>query len=71
MEYLKYDYEDDEYYPDTFNSEKDVIDDANRFYHEHFTMDDDYNEDFEVKSFHKAVDFWEANGYFIYKRIKC
>lgn len=42
-----------------------VIDDANRYYHEHFTMDDDYNEDFEVKSFKRALDFWRANGYAI------
>lgn len=71
MKYLKYDFEDDENYPDTFSSEQEVIEDANRYYHEHFIMDEDYNENFEIVSFKQSIDFWEANGYFIYKKLDC
>lgn len=47
----------------TYIGQKAVIDDATRFYHEHFTMDDDYDENWEVNSFEQAIEFWECNGY--------
>ena len=62
--YIRIDVEDEtaEYIED-YKTAKDVIDDATRYYHEHFTQDEDYDEDFEVKTFEQAKDFWSANGY--------
>lgn len=48
---------------DEYVTKEDVVLDATRYYHEHFTMDDDYNKDFEVKTYEQAISFWEANGY--------
>lgn len=52
-------------YIEEYKTISEVIEDATRYYHEHFTMDDDYNEDFEVKTYKQAIEFWEANGYAI------
>lgn len=48
---------------DEYETLQDVIEDATRYYHEHFTMDEDYDEDFEVKTAKHAFEFWKANGY--------
>lgn len=50
-------------YVEEYLTKLQVIDDATRYYHEHFTMDDDYDKDFEVKTYEQAINFWEANGY--------
>ena len=47
----------------TYIGQKAVIDDATRFYHEHFNQEDDYDENWEVKTFEQALEFWECNGY--------
>ena len=53
---------------DEYETKEDVINDATRYYHEYFYQDEDYDEDFEVKTYEQALDFWESNGYEI--RIK-
>ena len=55
---------------DTYVNEQDVINDATRFYHEHFSIDNDYDENFEVTTFEQAEDFWLANGYDIRKNFQ-
>lgn len=50
---------------ETYQTKEDLIADATRFYHEHFNLDEDYNENFEVKTYEQALDFWQANGYSI------
>ena len=47
----------------TYIGQKAVIDDATRFYHEHFNQEDDYDENLEIKTFEQALEFWECNGY--------
>ncbi len=42
--------------------QKAVINVATRFYHEHFNQEDDYDENWEVKTFQQALEFWECNG---------
>ena len=67
--YERYDNE-NEHLSLTETYEHEVIEDATRFYHEHFTMDDDYDEKFEVTTFEQAKDFWQANGYDIRKNFQ-
>ena len=50
-------------YMEEYLTKLQVINDATRYYHEHFTIDDDYDKDFEVKTYEQAISFWEANGY--------
>ena len=50
---------------DFYDSEEKVIEDATRFYHEHFADDGDYDENFEVKTFDHAIEFWDCNDYMI------
>ncbi|MBR1775959.1 hypothetical protein IJ750_02655 [bacterium] len=66
--YERIDYEDNNERIEEYDNKDDVTKDATRFYHEHFYQDEDYDEDFEVKTFEQALDFWDANGYEI--RIK-
>ena len=54
---------------DTYKNKREVIEDADRYYHEHFWGDDDYNPNFSVTNFNKALEFWEANGYSISRKI--
>ena len=62
--YGRYDYINSETEPDiTYLNKTAVILDATRFYHEHFKQDDDYDENFEIKSFKEAVEFWDCNGF--------
>ena len=46
-------------------TKEEVIEDAQRYYHEYFFKDNDYNVNFEIKTFAQAVEFWKANGYII------
>ena len=50
-----------------YDNEEYVVKDATRFYHEHFTMEENYDENFEVKTFEQAKELFEANGYAIRK----
>ncbi|MBR1620253.1 hypothetical protein IJ674_10235 [bacterium] len=62
--YGRYDYINNETETDiTYLNKTAVILDATRFYHEHFKQDDDYDENFKIKSFKQAVEFWDCNGY--------
>lgn len=63
--YLRIDAEDETGIPDKYETQQETINDATRFYHDHFNMGDDYDENFEVKDFAGALSFWEANGYMI------
>jgi len=54
---------------DEYLTKEEVILDAIRFYHEHFNKDEDYNKDFEVKTYEQAISFWDANGYQIVVEI--
>ena len=59
--YGRFDYINNETETDiTYLNKTAVILDATRFYHEHFKQDDDYDEKFEIKSFKKAVEFWDC-----------
>lgn len=42
---------------------KEVIEEAEEYYHEHFECDDDYDENFKINSAEELNEFWEANGY--------
>ena len=42
---------------------KEVIEEAEEYYHEHFECEDDYDENFKINSAEKLDEFWEANGY--------
>ena len=44
-----------------YDNEEYVIKDATRFYHEHFTMEENYDETYEVKTFEQAKELFEAN----------
>ena len=71
MEYIRLNEEDEpEMIVDTYKSQREVIDDADRYYHEHFAGDDDYDPNFEVKTFSQSLEFWEANGYSISRKEK-
>lgn len=65
---------------DTYKTEQEVIDDAMRYYQEHWDeydgdlnslpedeRSDYYDENFTIESFDAAVDFWQANDYMILK----
>lgn len=62
--YIKINYEDiiDESREEYFSKEE-VIKDANRYFHEYFFKDGDYDVNFKIKNFEEALVFWEANGY--------
>ncbi len=68
--YIRIDYE-DETAPvcETYETKKEVMEDAERFYFEQFDMEEDFNPDFKVKTFKQAVEFWDCNGYSIYKSV--
>ena len=51
-----------------YKNKEEVIADATKFYHEHFQQEDDYDKDFEVKTFEQAKEFWECNGYEVKER---
>ena len=42
---------------------KEVIEEAEEYYHEHFECEDDYDENFKINSAEELDEFWEANGY--------
>ena len=68
--YIRIDFEDDTApVCETYETKKEVMEDAERFYFEQFDMEEDFNPDFKVKSFKKAVEFWDCNGYSIYKSV--
>ena len=69
--FYRIDIEDDNSYADTYETEQEVMDDAERFYGESFFDESDYDESFTVTSLKQAVDFWEANGYAIAKKLNC
>lgn len=63
-EYIRIDYEDDSApIVERYQGIAEMVEDATRFYHEHFTMDEDYDENFEVLCYSQALEFWECNGY--------
>lgn len=69
MEYIRINEEDEpETIVDTYNNKREVIEDAERYYHEHFWGDDDYNPTFSLRNFNKSLEFWEANGYSISRK---
>ncbi len=53
----------------SYTSIDELIIDANRFYHEQFNGEEDYNEFFKIKSYKDAIEFWACNGYEIYKSV--
>lgn len=52
---------------DRYDNEESVITDATRFYHEHFDMDEDYDKNFEIKTFEEAKALFEGHEYEIRK----
>lgn len=65
--FKRIDYCDNDKVIDKYCNEEEVIKDATRFYHEHFTMEEDYDEKFEIKTFEQAKELFEGNGYLIEK----
>lgn len=71
MEYIRLNEEDEpELIVDTYKTRLEVSQDADRYYHEHFYGDEDYNPNFGVRNFSHALEFWEANGYSISEKRK-
>lgn len=64
MVYKRYDFINSETEStETYKNKQAVIDDATRFYHEHFNQEDDYDETWAAKTYQEALEFWECNGY--------
>ena len=63
-EYIRIDAEcEDNEITDRYNGIAELVDEATRYYHEHFNMNEDYEDNFEVLTYSQALEFWEANGY--------
>lgn len=65
--FLRYDFINDNEIVTIYDSLDDLITDVNEFYHDTFTMEDDYDENFEIKNLNGAIELFEGSGFGIAK----
>lgn len=63
--YIRYDWI-NEKVEDHYETTEDIIKCANEFYHDTFSMDEDYDENYEVKTIEDAIELYEGSGFSIY-----
>lgn len=63
--YIRYDWINEEVI-DHYETTEDIIKCANEFYHDSFSMDEDYDENYEVKTIEDAIELYEGSGFSIY-----
>lgn len=63
--YIRYDWI-NEKVEDHYETSEDIIKCANEFYHDTFSMDEDYDENYEVKTIEDAIELYEGSGFSIY-----
>lgn len=68
--FLRYDFVNDNEVVDIYDSEADLIKVANEFYHDTFSNEEGYKEDFEVKTLNDAIELFEGSGFGIAKILQ-